>query len=262
MKLASAVLVITTFAWVTVAQVQVRQSKSSLGTRQENKKFWYEDVLHNGVSPVGEWSVFRNVKEYGAKGDGITDDTAAIQRAISEGTASGDRISGTFGSTGQPAVVYFPAGIYLVTSTIRSAVGTVLMGNPLDRAVLKASKTFSGTFLLYGHDQRYSGLVGFFHGVKSLVLDSTDVPGETTLGLLEWSVSQNNLLSNVAFRMPLGASGHGGVWMQGLNSGLMMNDLEFSGGSVGITIAATQYHLKNIFFKGQLSYVESNGDPF
>src|SRR4051794_2796831 len=82
--------------------------------------FWYESVKHNGINPSHptiangqNWTVFRNVKDYGAKGDGIADDTAAIQRAITTGDSAGNRESGRFGSTGQPAVVYFPSGTYL-----------------------------------------------------------------------------------------------------------------------------------------------------
>ncbi|KAK3898482.1 glucan endo-1,3-beta-glucosidase [Staphylotrichum tortipilum] len=215
--------------------------------------YWYESIEHNGISPTitngKNWKVFRNVKDYGAKGDGTTDDTVAIQQAINTGDSTGTRDAGRFGSTGQPAVVYFPAGTYVVKSTIKSAIGTVIMGDPTNLPTLKAAAGFTGTTLLFGRDQRYSGLIGFFHGVKNLILDSTAVSASKTIALLEWSVSQNNQLSNVVFNMPVGAATHTGITMQGMNSGLIINDLEFRGGGVGVLLAATQYHLKSLVFK-------------
>jgi len=48
-----------------------------------------------------------NVKtSYGAAGDGITDDTAAIQRALNDGRSGED-------DYGRPKAIYFPAGTYL-----------------------------------------------------------------------------------------------------------------------------------------------------
>ncbi len=227
---------------------------SATRSAQAAAGYWYESINHNGISPAisngKNWVVFRNVKDYGAKGDGTTDDTAAIQKAINTGDSTGTRDAGKFGSTGQPAVVYFPAGTYVVKSTINSAIGTVIMGDPTNLPTIKAAAGFSGTYVLFGRDQRYSGLVGFFHGVKNLILDSTAVPTTKTIGLLEWSVSQNNQLSNVVFNMAPGAANHVGVVTTGMNSGLIMNDLQFRGGGIGIQLTATQYHLKNLQFKG------------
>lgn len=60
------------------------------------------------LPPVAEWT---NVRDLGVKGDGRTDDTAAIQRAIDT-----------------HRVLYFPVGFYMVTDTLRLTPQTVLLG--------------------------------------------------------------------------------------------------------------------------------------
>jgi hypothetical protein len=56
----------------------------------------------------------KSVKDYGAVGDGIRDDTDAIQAALSDG-----RTSPTGDYNGQPKALYFPPGIYLVSNTLK-----------------------------------------------------------------------------------------------------------------------------------------------
>ena len=97
--------------------------------------FWLESIKHQGVAafrPNSTYQVFRNVKDFGAKGpnlcllthreipadrsegDGITDDTRAINLAISDGNRCGPKSCQS--STTSPAVVYFPAGIYSISA--------------------------------------------------------------------------------------------------------------------------------------------------
>ena len=53
------------------------------GTAGANDPFWLQNIKHQGISAFnsapGSYQVFRNVKDFGAKGDGATDDTAAIK---------------------------------------------------------------------------------------------------------------------------------------------------------------------------------------
>lgn len=77
-----------------------------------------------------------NVREYGAKGDGVTDDTEAIQDAIDASRNSG-------------ATVYLPAGIYNISDTLIIYSHTKLVGS----GKRGTSETgYSGTQINYSGD--------------------------------------------------------------------------------------------------------------
>jgi sugar lactone lactonase YvrE len=70
--------------------------------------------IPSDIPPVPAQDTWVNLRALGAKGDGVTDDTAAIKKAIAE-----------------HRTLYFPSGHYLVTDTIALKPDTVLIGlNP------------------------------------------------------------------------------------------------------------------------------------
>jgi hypothetical protein len=59
---------------------------------------------------------YYDVRKYGAKGDGITDDTSAIKSAMAASLSGSNQPN--HGQDGRGGTVYFPSGTYLVTSTL------------------------------------------------------------------------------------------------------------------------------------------------
>lgn len=75
--------------------------------------FWMSNIQRQGAVAFGNdtsYKVFRNVQtDCGAKGDGSTDDTAALNACISMGDRCG---LGCDSTTVTPALLFFPAGTY------------------------------------------------------------------------------------------------------------------------------------------------------
>ena len=219
--------------------------------------YWYEKIKHNGINTGttnSKYLVYRNVRDFGAKGDGTTDDSAAIQKAINTVDGSTGTRSGGASLTGAPAVIYFPSGTYLLNAGLKNIMGTVLMGDPTNRPVLKAGSGFRDAVLLAGQATGSVGLVAFFYEIKNLVLDSTVVAPTKAITLLQYSVSQACQLSNVMFNMPVGAGGHTGIATAGQIMPLLMNEVSIFGGGVGYSANALQLHLKNWYFQGMFSF--------
>ncbi len=134
------------------------------------------------LPPTSEW---RNVRLDGAKGDDRTDDTAAIQQAI-----SGNR------------VVYFPAGRYVVTDTLKLRPDSVLIAlHPnLTQIILPdGTPAFQGVGTpkalvetARGGDAIVSGLGLFTGGIN-----------QRATALL-WMAGENSLVDDVKFQ-----GGHG-----------------------------------------------------
>ena len=206
--------------------------------------------MHPSQRP--NYQVFRNVvRDFGADNTGRLDASMAIQEAISAGASHGGprRDTNQMGTTGQPAMVYIPGGTYLLRNSLQLYLGTVVVGDPSNPPVLKVAPGFAAASVVMAKDPSYGGTDNFFVGFKNVVIDSTDVfPGQA-LTLLDWTVSQATQLTNVLFKMPTGSAHVGLGTFSGPNSNLILNDLSFHGGQIGMNLAGQQWVLKNITFR-------------
>ncbi|KAI0411251.1 glycoside hydrolase family 55 protein [Xylaria grammica] len=224
--------------------------------RTTGSSYWYETIAHQGISAFNDdpttYKVYRNVKDYGAKGDGKTDDTIAIQSAIGDG----DRCApGTCASTSTTnAVVYFPAGTYLVSSSIVSYYATHLVGNPNSLPILKATADFSGFGVIDGAQYQAGGSLPwiatniFWRQIKNFIIDTTAIPATNAATGIHWPTSQATSLQNIVFQLSSDAgTQHQGLFIED-GSGGFMNDLVFYGGLYGAVFGNQQFTVRNLTF--------------
>lgn len=228
-------------------------SRDTIAPRDE--AYWVAGVKHQGLVAFGnstEYQVFRNVKEFGAKGDGSTDDTAAINKAISSGNRCG---AGCDSSTVTPALVYFPSGTYRVSKPVVQYYYTQMIGDANNLPVIKGTKDFAGMALVdadpYEDDGSnwYTNQNNFFRSIRNFVIDLTDMPKGSGAGI-HWQVGQATSLQNIRFEMVKGggsANQQQGIFMDN-GSGGFMSDLTFNGGNYGMFLGNQQFTTRNLTF--------------
>ncbi|KAF9772436.1 hypothetical protein IL306_009854 [Fusarium sp. DS 682] len=217
--------------------------------------WWMSSIKRQGVVAYGsaDYKIFRNVKDYGAKGDGSSDDTAAINAAFSDGNRCG---KGCDSSTVTPALVYFPAGTYVVSKPILPYYYTHMIGDVNNLPVLKASANFEGMAVIdvdpYNPDGSnwHTNQNNFFRQIRNFKIDLTGMPKSSGTGL-HWQVAQATSLQNIVFQMIEDGSDDNkqqGIFIDN-GSGGFMTDLTFIGGRYGGFLGGQQFTARNMTFR-------------
>ncbi|KAJ7461037.1 exo-beta-1,3-glucanase [Mycena galericulata] len=224
------------------------------GTAAATDPFWMQNIAHQGIAAFNPnpstYQVFRNVKNFGAKGDGVTDDTAdgrnpAINAAISSGSRCGGGSCPS--STTTPAVVFFPSGTYLVSGSIVAYYYTQLIGDAKNPPTLLAAASFSDIAVI----------------VRNFVIDVTRVPATSEQGTgIHWQVAQATSLMNIVINMSTASNtAHQGIWMEN-GSGGFMGDMVFNGGKSSPYFIASHHPIPNRFTVRNVTFNNANTAVF
>lgn len=260
-------------AWLVQAVPMPQSPSASAGS----SNYWVSSIQRQGTVAFGSsasYQIFRNVKDFGAKGklnmtihftlgsealirseqpgDGSTDDTAAINQAISSGDRCGE---GCDSSTLTPALVYFPPGTYVVSEPILQYYYTQLVGDALNIPTIKAAAGFSGMAVIDADPYNttggnwYTNTNNFYRQIRNFVIDLTAMPQSSGAGI-HWQVAQATSLQNIRFEMVQGggdANHQQGIFMDN-GSGGFMSDLIFNGGNYGMFLGNQQFTTRNLTF--------------
>ncbi|KAI6137119.1 pectate lyase superfamily protein-domain-containing protein [Pisolithus sp. B1] len=218
------------------------------GTAAPQDPYWLETIKHQGISAFNPdpstYQVFRNVKDFGATGDGVTDDTDAINAAMSTGDRCGGGTCGS--STITPAIVYFPPGTYLVSAPIDTYYYTQMIGDAKRPPTLLADASFQGKAVidadpyLADGSQWFINQNNFYRSVRNLIIDLRQMPATAPAIGLHWQVSQATSLINVVVEMSKeNGTQHQGLYMENGSGGFM-------GGMNGIYVGNQQFTVRNI----------------
>ena len=184
-------------------------------------------------------------------GDGQTDDTTAINNAITFGNRCG---LGCDSSTVTPALVYFPPGTYLVSAPLIQYYYTQFVGDAVSIPTLKAAPGFQGIAVIdsdpYANtgNNWYTNQNNFYRQVRNFVIDLTALDPSKGTGI-HWQVAQATSLQNIRFEMIKGGANNKqqGIFMEN-GSGGWMSDLIFNGGYYGAFLGNQQFTTRNLTF--------------
>ena len=178
-----------------------------------------------------------NVKTgYGAKGDGVTDDTAAIQRALNDGRSGED-------DYGRPKAIYFPAGTYLVSDKLEwSGCCLSLQGQGSGISIIKLQDNAAG----YGDPnapkpvlKTPGGNLSFRQNISDLTVNT----GQNNPGAIgiDYIANNSGSLRDVAITSGDG-KGHSGLDMTRYAPGsCLIKNVQLEGFDYGILVGQPEY---------------------
>ncbi len=193
-----------------------------------------------------------DVKTFGAKGDGVTDDTAAIRTAI-ESTIDQDRYAA-------PAFIYLPAGEYLVSGPIEGRAadhtgwssgwraGFQLVGQSRGKSVLRLTNNCAGygdatkpQWVVAtgseadGSNESGGGNRAFRHAVMNLTIDvGAGNPGAIALDFI---ASNRGTVENVRLKSSADSGRCGLRMTRGWPGPALVKDLEIQGFAIGVDMS-------------------------
>ena len=194
-----------------------------------------------------------NVKDYGAKGDGINDDTQAFKKALER-----DEIA----SKGK--IIYVPNGTYIVSETIYWPKGThgsrhykrtTLLGETKDKTIIKLkdkTDSFARGTAKPVIDTLHNRANGFFNRVENLTINI----GKGNPGAIGLKFNSNNGggIFDVAIISEDG-QGESGIDLSAAEIGpILVKNTTVSGFDVGIKVGGgknNSVHMENITLKHQ-----------
>ncbi len=106
--------------------------------------------------------------------------------------------------------MYFPAGTYLISSSILPYYFTQLIGDATNPPTLKATAGFQGFGLIdgdhyYTSDLNWGSTNVFYRQVRNFVIDTTNIAPTSAATGIHWPTSQATSLQNIKFMMPIGS---------------------------------------------------------
>ena len=231
------------------------------GAPSSSSDYWFaavdhsKDTVYHGTD---SYTIFRNVLDYGAKGDGSTDDTAAINKAMSEGGRCGGGANACDSSTVTPAILYFPGGkTYLVSKPINMYYYTQMVGDATNLPTIAASSNFVGMAVIdadpYDYnaqpvDNWFTNQNNFFRQVRNFKIDISQWGGGLSGAGIHWQVAQATSLQNIVFQQSENpASTQQGIFMDN-GSGGFMADLTFNNGHQCAFLGSQQFTTRNLTF--------------
>jgi hypothetical protein len=154
-------------------------------------------ALQDLQDQINDWQII-NVVEFGAAGDGTTDDTTAIQAALDAAYTDSATVP-------QGRTVYLPAGTFRISApltippyvTLRGPYA--MRGTNIQKSIIKPMSTFSGTAVLTMVSAASGGYLTRSEGQRfvDITIDGDVLPGTTT-GILATGDVHGVVMHNVS----------------------------------------------------------------